>query len=136
VVEQIVREFDPERIYLFGSYAYGRPVRDSDVDLLVVMPTRDERAQAVRIRMAIDPPFAWDIMVRTPSTMEWRLREEDWFLREIVELGILCHEKNEALTQNVHSRPKTRIYSYARCTVYPRPSRGGQDELHEPQRHR
>jgi predicted nucleotidyltransferase len=38
VAERIVREFNPERIILFGSHAYGTPGPDSDVDLLVVLP--------------------------------------------------------------------------------------------------
>jgi predicted nucleotidyltransferase len=37
----IAREFRPQRIILFGSYAYGRPTEDSDVDLLVVIPCKD-----------------------------------------------------------------------------------------------
>jgi predicted nucleotidyltransferase len=41
-VRRIVQEFQPERIILFGSYAYGRPDPDSDVDLLIVMES-DER---------------------------------------------------------------------------------------------
>ena len=36
MVEAIVREVDPERIYLFGSYARGETGPDSDVDLLIV----------------------------------------------------------------------------------------------------
>src|ERR1700751_6002184 len=47
---QVAERFDPDKIILFGSYAYGTPHEDSDVDLLVVMPTRDRHAQAVRIR--------------------------------------------------------------------------------------
>ena len=35
---RLAREFKPRRIVLFGSYAYGNPRPDSDVDLLVVMP--------------------------------------------------------------------------------------------------
>ncbi len=35
---RIAKEFQPERIILFGSYAYGKPRPDSDVDLLVVLP--------------------------------------------------------------------------------------------------
>ncbi len=38
MVERIVREFQPSRIILFGSYARGEAAADSDVDLLVVMP--------------------------------------------------------------------------------------------------
>ncbi len=35
---QIVENFNPQKIILFGSHAYGKPNADSDVDLLVVMP--------------------------------------------------------------------------------------------------
>ena len=34
----LVGKFSPERVVLFGSYAYGKPTADSDVDLLVVKP--------------------------------------------------------------------------------------------------
>src|SRR5207249_10189463 len=46
----IAEEFHPDQIILFGSYAYGTPHEDSDVDLLVVMPARNQHDQAVRIR--------------------------------------------------------------------------------------
>ena len=36
--DDIVREFAPLQVILFGSYAYGTPTESSDVDLLVVMP--------------------------------------------------------------------------------------------------
>ena len=41
---RIAQEFRPERIILFGSYAYGEPTEDSDVDLLVIMPFRGHPA--------------------------------------------------------------------------------------------
>jgi predicted nucleotidyltransferase len=62
----VAARFDPERIVLFGSYAYGDPHDDSDVDVLVVMATRNQIDQAARISLAIDPPFPLDIVVRTP----------------------------------------------------------------------
>src|SRR5437016_2954923 len=43
---QIAEQFHPERIILFGSYAYGKPHRDSDVDLLVVMPAAEKVFEA------------------------------------------------------------------------------------------
>ena len=45
VVDRIVRALDPEKIVLFGSYAYGDPNPHSDVDLLVVMATNAPPAQ-------------------------------------------------------------------------------------------
>src|SRR6266852_6451703 len=83
----IAEEFQPDRIILFGSYAYGTPHEDSDVDLLVVMPARSQGSQAYKIRLALCAPFAMDLIVRTPHTMKWRLEEGDSFLREIVAKG-------------------------------------------------
>ena len=46
----VAERFRPDRIILFGSHAYGAPHRDSDVDILVIMPTRNKHSQAYRIR--------------------------------------------------------------------------------------
>jgi predicted nucleotidyltransferase len=90
---QIADRFQPEKIILFGSYAYGKPHRDSDVDILVVMPAYDEINQAVRIREKTSHHFPLDLIVRTPENMRWRLEEGDWFLREVVEYGKILYEK-------------------------------------------
>src|SRR5438067_9422152 len=81
---QVADQFRPEKIILFGSYAYGRPHQDSDVDILVVMPAKNEIDQAIRIRLAIESHFPMDLIVRTPKNLAWRLKEGDWFLREAV----------------------------------------------------
>ncbi len=91
--QQVAERFLPEKIILFGSHAYGQPHADSDVDILVIMPARNEPDQAARISLAIDPPFPLDIDVRTPKTMKWRLEEGDSFLREVVERGKVLYEK-------------------------------------------
>ena len=90
---QVVEQFDPDQVILFGSYAYGTPTPDSDVDLLVVMPARDQFSQAVRIAEAIERGFPLDLLVRTPRVLEQRLRWGDWFLREIVTRGKVLYEK-------------------------------------------
>ncbi len=94
-VRAVAERFQPERVILFGSYAYGQPNADSDVDLLVVMPARNQMDQAVRIRLAFQAPFPLDLIVRTPKNLKWRLHEGDWFLREIVSEGIVLYEKTD-----------------------------------------
>src|SRR5712692_6254127 len=54
---QVAEYFCPDKIILFGSYAHGQPHADSDVDILVVMPARNQLDQAFRIHTRIDPPF-------------------------------------------------------------------------------
>jgi predicted nucleotidyltransferase len=92
---QIAEKFHPEKIILFGSRAYGTPHEDSDVDLLVVMPARNESDQALRIWNALDAPFPMDLIVRTPRNLAWRLEQGDWFLREIVALGKTLYDAHD-----------------------------------------
>src|SRR5437667_4035927 len=92
---RIAQQFHPDKIILFGSYAYGTPHADSDVDILVVMPARNQLDQAFKIHWTLLPPFPLDIIVRTPKNLEWRLQEGDWFLREIVSKGKVLYEKND-----------------------------------------
>src|SRR3954467_6490028 len=70
---QIAQRFEPEKIILFGSHAYGVPHADSDVDILVVMPAHYELGQAFKIRMALPAPFAMDLLVVTPKRLQARL---------------------------------------------------------------
>jgi predicted nucleotidyltransferase len=92
----VAEKFHPDKVILFGSYAYGTPHEDSDVDILVVMPSRDPLSLAARIDIAIDPPFPLDIIVRTPAEMKWRLAERESFLTEVVTKGKVLYEKDDA----------------------------------------
>jgi HEPN domain-containing protein/predicted nucleotidyltransferase len=87
LARRIAQRFRPELIILFGSYAYGQPRPDSDVDLLVVLPTEDEGKLADRIRWWLNPRFRLDLHVRALQTLRSRLKEGDWFLCELVVKG-------------------------------------------------
>ncbi len=50
LVERTVREYQPEKVILFGSYAYGEPTRDSDIDFLVVAEGRLSAGEAYGMR--------------------------------------------------------------------------------------
>src|SRR5437764_5051809 len=91
----VAEKFCPEKIILFGSYAYGTPHDDSDVDVLVVMPARSQLGMAARIEIAIDPPFPLDLIVRTPEEMKWRLEEHESFLTEVPMRGKVLYEKED-----------------------------------------
>lgn len=93
---EVAERFQPDKIILFGSHAYGTPHEDSDVDILVVMPASNEMSQASRIRLAVPRPFAMDLIVRTPEDLRCRMEEGDWFLREIVGRGKVLYEKPDA----------------------------------------
>ncbi|HEY1343180.1 MAG TPA: nucleotidyltransferase domain-containing protein [Bryobacteraceae bacterium] len=91
----VAERFQPDKIILFGSHAYGTPHADSDVNILVVMPARNELDQAVRIRLTVDYHFPLDLVVRTPNNLAWRLAEGDSFLHEVVNRGKVLHEKTD-----------------------------------------
>jgi predicted nucleotidyltransferase len=69
MVKRLVKQFDPDQIILFGSYARGTARADSDIDLLVVLPvTGSKRAKQVEMRMALhDIRVPKDIIVATPE---------------------------------------------------------------------
>jgi predicted nucleotidyltransferase len=92
-VRRIAAEFKPQRIILFGSYAYGRPTEDSDVDILVVMPYRGHAARiAGQILFRTDPVFPVDILVRNRQELRQRYRLRDSFVREIMDQGKVLYE--------------------------------------------
>jgi predicted nucleotidyltransferase len=96
VVKQIVAQFQPDRIILFGSYAYGKPRPESDVDLLVVMDTPlSETEQAVEICQSIPYHFGLDLLVRTPAALTRRLALGDQFLHEIISEGKVLYERTD-----------------------------------------
>ncbi|MDR0843382.1 MAG: nucleotidyltransferase domain-containing protein [Acidobacteriota bacterium] len=91
--QQIVEKFQPNSVILFGSYAYGQPNGDSDVDLLVIMPYAGHPAeQAIKIRKAVRAGFPLDLIVKSPAEIRRRLDIQDPFIGEIMGKGVLLHE--------------------------------------------
>ena len=96
-IQKIVQELDPEKIVLFGSYAYGSPTPNSDVDLLVIMKTDaspKDRRWAVS-RLLLPRPFPVDILVKTPHEVKKGLETGDFFLREILSRGKVLYERSK-----------------------------------------
>jgi uncharacterized protein len=106
---RIAEKFDPDKIILFGSFAYGTPHEESDVDLLVVMPTYSEIQQSIRITLAFDREFPLDLIVRTPKRLNYWLAQGDSFLQEITSKGIVLYEKdNPVVGKKGRKRPARR----------------------------
>ena len=97
IVRQIVDCFHPQQVILFGSYAYGTPTEDSDVDLLVVMPTEENPLYlAARISASVDHPFPLDILVIRPSDLLVALQEKNIFETEVMNKGVILYEAADA----------------------------------------
>jgi uncharacterized protein len=93
--QKIVDQFNPDRIILFGSYAYGQPNEDSDVDLLVILPFEDLPVyKAIEIRRQIKPTFPLDLLARTAEQIQQRLEMGDFFIQDIIQKGQVLYETN------------------------------------------
>lgn len=94
-VNRIVEKLNPQKIVLFGSYAYGSPAPDSDVDLLVVLnqpATRD--GLYLSVSSLLRPrPFPVDLLVRTPEEIDKALQRNDWLITEVLSKGVVLYEQ-------------------------------------------
>lgn len=93
---QVAERFKPDKIILFGSYADGTPHEESDVDLLVIMPCRNELDMAVKITWELPAPFATDLLVRKPEQWLWRTQERESFSTAILTRGKVLYAKGDA----------------------------------------
>jgi uncharacterized protein len=92
----IVERIRPEKIILFGSYAYGQPTRHSDFDLLIVRRgIGDERLSNLEVRKAFDsvpgvpPPFT--IVSKTPERIATQLAARSALYEEIIGKGLVLY---------------------------------------------
>ena len=86
--DELARRFLPRKIVLFGSHASRRATKDSDVDMLVIMPHKGPAAtQAARIRQQVRAPFALDLIVRSPEVLQRRIKLGDSFLQAVMNEG-------------------------------------------------
>ncbi|MDI6752714.1 MAG: nucleotidyltransferase domain-containing protein [bacterium] len=97
MVEKIVSSYKPSKIFLFGSYAYGNPDRDSDIDMFIIKDTQERPidrwvnvCQVVSDRKRRIP---FEPIVITPKELEERIRIGDQFIGEILTKGEVLYEK-------------------------------------------
>ncbi len=95
LTRRIAREFHPERIVLFGSYAEGTATPDSDVDMLVVLPFRGTALRkSVEILNHLDVRFPVDLVTRRPADVRRRYAEGDPLIREALDRGKVLYERH------------------------------------------
>ncbi len=95
MARKIRDKYNPEKIILFGSYAYGNPKKDSDVDLLIIKKTKARHLdRLVKIREILQEEnrfVAIEPLVYTPEEINKRLELEDDFIKTILEKGVILH---------------------------------------------
>lgn len=93
ITARIASSYHPEKIILFGSYAYGQPSEDSDLDLLVVLPFEGRPVyKSIEILEMLHPTVPLDLIVRTPEQLASRLAQHDFFLHEVIQKGKVLYE--------------------------------------------
>ncbi|VVB90153.1 Nucleotidyltransferase domain protein [uncultured archaeon] len=98
IANKIAECFNPEKIILFGSYAWGKPDRDSDLDLFVIMESIErpiKRAAALR-RILKNRYVPMDIIVRTPEELKHRIEIGDPFIKKILRDGRVIYARDSA----------------------------------------
>lgn len=96
IIARLVAEFDPEAVYLFGSYVWGEPDEDSDLDVLVVVdnshvsPTK-RAARAYNALWGFRTPV--DVLVRTRSELE-RFADAPSFTADVLRNGRKLYGKH------------------------------------------
>src|SRR3989304_10123061 len=103
VIQQLVeriKQFDPEKIILFGSYAYGTPSEDSDVDLLVIknIDLKDIRETRIEIRRRLfsiryEKQIEIDLLVDNEDHITYRITIGDKFYEELITKGKILYAK-------------------------------------------
>lgn len=104
IVAAMKEAADIEEIYLFGSFAYGEPTKESDFDLYVLVSDKEERALKVLRRLYCALPKqrerAVDILTNKKETFYKRSRSEI-FEREIREKGVKIYERERRRSQSM-----------------------------------
>ena len=96
LADEIAKKFSPQKIILFGSYAYGTPTLDSDVDLMVVTNYRGPSyRKEAQIRLALDRSISIDVHVRSPTEIDKRIAIDDFFFMDILEQGMVLYDAHD-----------------------------------------
>ncbi len=95
--DAIATAFQPLQIILFGSYAWGSPTEDSDVDVLVVMPKkRFRRDLDLKIRRRVPATFPVDVLVRDQEDFTRRQADGECFILDVTEKGKVMFEASDS----------------------------------------
>lgn len=93
IVEEL-KKAEPEKIILFGSYAYGQPNEDSDIDLFVIkdLPATKVRDYRLMLKKALwnlfkDQEIEFDLLVDNQERINQRIKLGDRFYEEIITKG-------------------------------------------------
>jgi predicted nucleotidyltransferase len=97
LVKEIAEGYQPEKIYLFGSYANGTPNKDSDLDFFIIKKTsvrKIQRGGEVRATFKKYPPVGVDVIVYTPEELVTVQNYTVNIAKEAIKTGKLLYERS------------------------------------------
>ena len=93
-IVQYLLPLKPEKVILFGSYGYGNPDNESDIDLLIIkdLPENKVRKYRLRVKKILWQKFNqqniyFDVLVDNENRIAERIRIGDLFYKEIYNKG-------------------------------------------------
>jgi len=94
IIDQIKDKYKPKKIILFGSFAWGKPNKNSDIDLLIIKDTKKDYYQRIpEVRSLLhNIDRAFDILVMTQKEVTKRLKLGDFFIEDILKKGKVIYE--------------------------------------------
>jgi predicted nucleotidyltransferase len=96
ITQRIVDAFHPYKVILFGSYAYGTPHKESDLDLFVLMDSAESMpSRMTRVYQVAEAPFlSMDVLVFTPAELQARLEAGDQFYFDLLARGKMLYDRD------------------------------------------
>jgi len=89
ILETVKRQVQLERLILFGSYAYGQPTSDSDIDVCIVAETEQSKIETLRnirtelfakaekpIDFVFFTPLEFYTRSQVPNSFEWKIENK------------------------------------------------------------
>jgi uncharacterized protein len=96
IVEVIKREYDPEKIILFGSMAIKNVREWSDIDLLIIKKTSKRLIErTLEVGRLVQPKVGIDLFIYTPEEYEFLLGERSSFILSVLKTGETVYEKRD-----------------------------------------
>ena len=95
ILKRLIENLDVVKVILFGSYVYGKPSKDSDLDLLIIVNTKERGIKRYAMVSELLEPrkIPMDIIVKTPEELKHRTKMFDPFIRNILKTGKVLYEK-------------------------------------------
>ena len=95
ILKRLLANLDVVKVILFGSYVSGKVNKDSDLDLLIIINTKEKGIKRYAMVSELLEPrkIPMDIIVKTPEELKRRTKLFDPFIRNILKTGKVLYEK-------------------------------------------